>query len=196
MDNICKQVGNFRTHVHRLVILLALALGSTLLALPPQPAHAAAPPPQNPGCETYGCVYGHERGHWTRDGFQSRVEYGVAFEELPEGPDGRFFVEVRWPGQYDPARRGMWDQVAYCESTWRWQFQGRFHGGVQFTASTWRAFGGEEFAPFAFQALPEQQIAVAERVAYYGWTHPDGTRVAPQGPRAWPTCGRSLRSPA
>ena len=53
-----------------------------------------------------------------------------------------------------------------------------FHGGLQFTPQTWRGFGGGEFAPVAYQASREQQIAVAERV------------LAKQGWGAWPTCSR------
>ncbi|CAN5272610.1 hypothetical protein BH23ACT9_BH23ACT9_09500 [soil metagenome] len=195
MDNTCKQSGSFRTHLLRAALVLSLALSVQLL--PALPAHAATPPPESPGCETYGCLYEHCPTHYARGG-SAECQYGVAHEQLPDGPDGRRFVGVLWPEGYDPSRRAMWDQVAYCESTWRWHYSGSsgFHGGVQFTASTWRAFGGEQFAGFAFQATPEQQIAVAERVAYYGWTRPDGSRVAPQGPRAWPHCGGVLRPPA
>src|SRR6185295_15189141 len=39
-----------------------------------------------------------------------------------------------------------------------------YHGGLQFSPSTWRGFGGAEFAPVAYQATRAQQIVVAERV--------------------------------
>lgn len=194
MDNTCKQSGRFGARLTRLVLVLAAALAVQLA--PATPAHAATPPPENPGCETYGCLYEHCAGHYSRGGDGGECQYGIAYERLPDGPDNRRFVGVLWPSLYDPARRGMWDDVAYCESTWRWGYQGNYHGGVQFSASTWRAFGGEEFAPYAFQALAEQQIAVAERVAFHGWTRPDGSHVPPQGVGAWPHCGRYLAPPA
>ena len=193
MDNLCKRSGNFRTHLVRATLVLALALTAQLA--PASSAHATTPPAENPGCETYGCLYEHCPTHYTRTG-QADCKQATAYETLPDGgPDNRRLVAVLWPELYDPARRAMWDQVAYCESTWRWQHRGTFHGGVQFTAQTWRAYGGEEFAPYAFQALAEQQIAVGERLAFYGWTRPDGTHVKPQGPGAWPHCGGGLRPP-
>ncbi|HLU56756.1 MAG TPA: transglycosylase family protein [Pseudonocardia sp.] len=73
-----------------------------------------------------------------------------------------------------------WDKLAQCESGGRWNINtgNGFYGGLQFTPSTWRAFGGKEFAPMAHQASREEQIVVAERV------------LAKQGWNAWPTCSR------
>jgi resuscitation-promoting factor RpfA len=73
-----------------------------------------------------------------------------------------------------------WDKLAQCESGGRWDINtgNGFHGGLQFTPSTWRAFGGKEFAPVAYKASREQQIVVAERV------------LAGQGWNAWPVCSR------
>ncbi len=191
MDNICKRSESWRTQFVLLAITLAMTLGVQLA--PATPAHASTPPPQNPGCETYGCLYEHCQGHYGRGGSGGeQCRYGVAYERLPDGPDNRRFVKVLWPGHYDPARRDMWDQVAYCESTWRWHYDGPsgFDGGVQFTASTWKAFGGHEYAAYAHQATPEQQIDIAERVAFYG----HGSNP-PQGRGAWPHCGHYLTAP-
>ncbi|MFJ9521089.1 transglycosylase family protein [Kitasatospora sp. NPDC101801] len=71
-----------------------------------------------------------------------------------------------------------WDQVAQCESTGDWSIANGngFYGGLQFTSSTWAAFGGTSYAPQANQATKAQQIAVAEKV------------LASQGPGAWPVC--------
>ena len=55
-----------------------------------------------------------------------------------------------------------------------------FSGGLQFTPSTWAAFGGTEYAPEAWQASREQQIAVAQKVQ------------AAQGWGAWPACTSKL----
>lgn len=204
MFNLRKQSASNRTHpglMHpaRPVagLVLALALGLGLLTGGATPAHAAEAPPQNPGCETYGCLYEHCPTYYTR-GSDNACDYGVAYQRLPDGPDNRRFVGVMWPEHYQPERRDMWDNVAYCESTWRWDINNGngFHGGVQFHPNTWNAYGGGEYASSAWQATPEQQISVAERVAYYGWTRPDGSTVPPQGPRAWPRCGRYLAAPA
>ncbi len=76
-----------------------------------------------------------------------------------------------------------WDQLAICESGGRWDYPpvaGGFSGGIMFHIGTWRAMGGEEFAPDAYQATREQQIIVAERV------------LATSGWRAWPGCSRKF----
>jgi Transglycosylase-like domain len=75
-----------------------------------------------------------------------------------------------------------WDAVARCESGGRWSVNtgNGYYGGLQFSPSTWLAFGGGAYAPRADLATKSQQIAIAEKV------------LAVQGPRAWPTCGRLL----
>ncbi|MFD9429577.1 transglycosylase family protein [Streptomyces sp. NPDC060002] len=71
-----------------------------------------------------------------------------------------------------------WNKVAACESTNDWNINtgNGYYGGLQFTQSTWEAYGGTRYAPRADLATKDQQIAVAERVL-------DG-----QGPGAWPVC--------
>ncbi|MDH6574542.1 transglycosylase family protein [Kitasatospora sp. MAP5-34] len=71
-----------------------------------------------------------------------------------------------------------WDAVAQCESTGNWSINtgNGFSGGLQFTPSTWAAYGGTQYASSADQASKAQQIAVAEKV------------LASQGPGAWPVC--------
>ncbi|MGC9498495.1 transglycosylase family protein [Streptomyces sp. WG7] len=73
-----------------------------------------------------------------------------------------------------------WDKVAACESTNDWDINtgNGYYGGLQFTQSTWEAFGGTRYAPRADLATKDQQIAVAEKVL-------DG-----QGPGAWPVCSQ------
>lgn len=70
-----------------------------------------------------------------------------------------------------------WDAVAACESGGNWAINtgNGFYGGLQFTLSTWHAYGGSG-SPVS--ASREAQIAVAERV------------LAGQGIGAWPVCGR------
>ncbi len=88
-------------------------------------------------------------------------------------------------GQAGAAPDSEWDTVARCESGGNWAINtgNGYHGGLQFSPSTWRGAGGSEFAPAAYLATKEQQIAVAERV------------LASQGRGAWPTCGRGLSGP-
>ncbi|MFE5754796.1 transglycosylase family protein [Streptomyces massasporeus] len=71
-----------------------------------------------------------------------------------------------------------WNKVAACESTSNWSINtgNGFYGGLQFTQSTWEAYGGRAYAARADLASKDQQIAVAEKVL-------DG-----QGPGAWPVC--------
>ena len=77
------------------------------------------------------------------------------------------------------ATDATWDKVAQCESGGNWATStgNGFHGGLQFTASTWRSFGG---SGMPHQASRTEQIAVAERV------------LAAQGWKAWPACSRKL----
>lgn len=81
-----------------------------------------------------------------------------------------------------------WDRLAECESGGNWSINtgNGYHGGLQFSASTWQAHGGGEFAPTADQATREEQIVVAERT------------LASQGWGAWPACSAQLglNSPA
>ncbi|ALE07094.1 transglycosylase [Arthrobacter sp. ERGS1:01] len=72
-----------------------------------------------------------------------------------------------------------WDQLAQCESGGNWAINtgNGFSGGLQFTPSTWAAYGGTGAPENASRA---QQIAVAERVQ------------AGQGWGAWPSCSAQL----
>jgi LysM repeat protein len=75
-----------------------------------------------------------------------------------------------------------WSGVAQCESGGNWNIASGngYYGGLQFSSSTWLAYGGGSYAARADQATPAQQIAVAEKV------------LAGQGVGAWPTCGKRL----
>ncbi|GAA3394859.1 transglycosylase family protein [Streptomyces roseoviridis] len=80
------------------------------------------------------------------------------------------------------ATASEWDAVAQCESGGNWSINtgNGYYGGLQFSASTWAAYGGTAYAPTADQASKSQQIAVAEKV------------LAGQGKGAWPSCGVGL----
>ncbi|MFI5669703.1 transglycosylase family protein [Streptomyces sp. NPDC051704] len=83
-------------------------------------------------------------------------------------------------GTAHAASADTWDKVADCESTNNWHINtgNGYYGGLQFSQSTWRAFGGTAYAARADLATKDQQIAVAEKV------------LGGQGPQAWPVCGK------
>jgi uncharacterized protein YabE (DUF348 family) len=80
----------------------------------------------------------------------------------------------------------VWDQLANCEAGGNWAINSGngYYGGVQFDASTWRAYGGAQYAPLPHQASREEQIAVASKV-----------RDSRGGFSAWPACARKLGLP-
>ncbi len=66
----------------------------------------------------------------------------------------------------------VWDKVAACESGGNWSINtgNGYYGGLQFSKSTWLAYGGGAYAPTANLASKAQQIAIAEKVlAGQGW---------------------------
>lgn len=86
---------------------------------------------------------------------------------------------VALAGTANAAPDSAWDRLAQCESGGRWNINtgNGYYGGLQFSPSTWRAFGG---SGMPHQASREQQIAVAERT------------LAAQGWNAWPSCSRKM----
>ncbi|MGW4399304.1 transglycosylase family protein [Amycolatopsis nivea] len=82
-----------------------------------------------------------------------------------------------------PASATNWDAIAQCESGGNWNTNtgNGYYGGLQFTQSTWKAYGGTGSPQGASR---EQQIAVAERV------------MQGQGPGAWPVCSKKAGSSA
>lgn len=64
------------------------------------------------------------------------------------------------------ARADMWDRVAACESGGNWSINtgNGYYGGLQFSTSTWLAYGGDDFAARADLASRAEQITVANRV--------------------------------
>jgi resuscitation-promoting factor RpfB len=61
------------------------------------------------------------------------------------------------------ANVGLWDRIAACESGGNWSINtgNGYYGGLQFSLSTWRAYGGTGRPD---QKSKAEQIAVAERV--------------------------------
>ncbi|MFF4044241.1 transglycosylase family protein [Streptomyces sp. NPDC001816] len=93
-------------------------------------------------------------------------------------------------GNAAAADNGVWDRIAQCESGGNWHINtgNGYYGGLQFSAGTWRAYGGTAYAPTADQASRSAQIAVATKVQHA------------QGWGAWPVCsaraGASGSAPA
>jgi hypothetical protein len=75
----------------------------------------------------------------------------------------------------------VWDRIAACESGGNWADNtgNGYSGGLQFSPSTWLAYGGGAYAPQAWEAPRAAQIAVATNI--YNAQH---------SYRAWPVCGR------
>lgn len=86
------------------------------------------------------------------------------------------------PTTPEPEIGAPWAALAECESSGDWSYNGPsgYDGGLQFSPSTWTAYGGAEYAPAAYLATPAEQIAVAERV------------LEGQGWGAWPACSAKL----
>jgi len=78
------------------------------------------------------------------------------------------------------AAGSVWDRVAACESGGNWAINtgNGYYGGLQFSPSAWKAFGGTRHASSANRAGKVVQIDIGRRV------------LAAQGPGAWPVCGR------
>ncbi|MEO6628660.1 MAG: transglycosylase family protein [Aquihabitans sp.] len=72
-----------------------------------------------------------------------------------------------------------WDSLAQCEAGGNWSINtgNGYYGGLQFSASSWRAVGGQGLP---HQASREAQIAMGERLR------------SSQGWGAWPACSRRL----
>ncbi|MFC8373067.1 MULTISPECIES: transglycosylase family protein [unclassified Streptomyces] len=89
-------------------------------------------------------------------------------------------------GSASAATASEWDTVAQCESGGNWSINtgNGYYGGLQFSASTWAAYGGTQYASTADQASKAQQIEIAEKV------------LAGQGKGAWPVCGTGLSNAA
>lgn len=82
-----------------------------------------------------------------------------------------------------PQSSRTWEQLAQCESggDWTTASGNGYAGGLQLDAATWKAYGGDQYAPSAEQASKDQQIAVAEEV-----------RQDRGGYSAWPACSKRL----
>ncbi len=91
---------------------------------------------------------------------------------------GAAALPVLAAGQAHAASSSVWDKVAACESSGDWHVNtgNGYYGGLQFSASTWAAYGGTHYAATAAGATEAEQIGIAQKV------------LKGQGPGAWPVC--------
>ncbi|WP_406370634.1 LysM peptidoglycan-binding domain-containing protein [Streptomyces sp. NBC_00647] len=115
----------------------------------------------------------HENSHKARPANKTRTTAVLAGAALL-APLGLLAAT----GDATAADSGVWDRIAQCESGGNWHINtgNGYYGGLQFSAGTWRAYGGTAYAPTADRASRSAQIAVASKVQ------------RAQGWGAWPTC--------
>lgn len=63
----------------------------------------------------------------------------------------------------------FWEAVSWCETNHDWDNGGYYAGGLGIAKSTWQGYGGRQFAPTAKTATKEEQIIVANRIAFFGF---------------------------
>jgi uncharacterized protein YabE (DUF348 family) len=87
-------------------------------------------------------------------------------------------VGTKAPATDYASGNSVWDRIAQCESGGNWAANtgNGYYGGLQFSASTWHAYGGTGLPS---QHSRAEQIAIATKV-----------RNASGGYGAWPVCGR------
>jgi hypothetical protein len=83
------------------------------------------------------------------------------------------------PTTSPPVGQGVWDDLAKCEAGGNWAINtgNGYYGGLQFSASSWRAVGG---TGLPHEHSRETQIEMGKRLQ------------ARQGWGAWPSCSRKL----
>jgi resuscitation-promoting factor RpfA len=146
-----------------LAVLVALSGGPDYHAIAQRPVAAPAnPPPPAPAGSAPAAVLASDP-----TGDTAHVA-----EVILAPPDPRLAPALDWY---------HWDRLAECETGGRWDVQGpRYGGGLQILSSTWRTFGGTEFADLPGHATREQQIVVGRAIAEAG------------GWRQWPGCAKRL----
>jgi hypothetical protein len=77
-----------------------------------------------------------------------------------------------------PSVMSEWHRVAWCETHANWQHQGGvYEGGLGIMAINWQYYGGTQYAPHAWMATPEQQVAIAIKIQH-GLPTPDAEYCA------------------
>ena len=70
-------------------------------------------------------------------------------------------------GTAGAAQADQWDNVAQCESSGDWSINtgNGYYGGLQFSQSTWEAYGGTQYAPRADLATPCNRRPLPRRLS-------------------------------
>lgn len=64
-----------------------------------------------------------------------------------------------------PTVMAKWNKVAWCETHGNWRMQGAtFSGALGISNVVWNEMGGQEFAPNAGLATPQEQVVIATRI--------------------------------
>ena len=63
----------------------------------------------------------------------------------------------------------FWEAVSWCETNHNWNNGGYFAGGLGMAQSVWINYGGKQFASRSSRATKQEQIIVANRVAFFGF---------------------------
>ncbi|WP_425484928.1 transglycosylase family protein [Amycolatopsis anabasis] len=117
----------------------------------------------------------------TKKNNQETAREEISTQVVTEAKPKIIKVGTKQPPQPAISDGSAWDRIAKCESGGNWSINtgNGYYGGLQFDASTWKAYGGTQYAPLPHQATREQQIAVATKM-----------RDARGGYGAWPHCGK------
>lgn len=67
----------------------------------------------------------------------------------------------------------FWEAVSWCETNHNWENSGYYAGGLGIAQSAWKGYGGWEFAKTPKKATKEEQIVVANRIAFFGYQTTD-----------------------
>lgn len=63
----------------------------------------------------------------------------------------------------------FWEAVSWCETNHNWNDGGYFSGGLGMAQSVWEGYGGRQFASRPPKATKQEQIIVANRMAFFGY---------------------------
>ena len=85
-----------------------------------------------------------------------------------------------------------WTDVAQCESSGDWSINtgNGYYGGLQFSLSTWKYFGGPSYSnnKYPHRATKAEQIVIAKRTAFKGWKDRPPQGGSSAWPNTWPSC--------
>ena len=99
------------------------------------------------------------------------------FSEVPSEPRSTTLLSIptKWKSIYYKMGPSIkyWKKVAQCETRQDWQNGGNWGGGLGIARSTWKGYGGHEFASHPSKATVLEQIVVANRISTFGYQTKD-----------------------